>query len=315
MTLLANISFQNLILEADPTRAKMQIVGAGKSSLVPVTHDLHGDLRELFAQAMAVYTRDRSEPDFLLTYSGHRYRVALIREGAFALRRTSSVVPSLAQCRFHPRIIEHLLSINSGTVFVFGEFSSGKTTAVSSFLAAKVKHDGSLGVALEDPSELPLEGEYGQGRIYQISVSRNEIESRAQDMMRTNFSAMMFSELRSPMMSYVFLQAGLIGRLLMTTGHASNIIDGLRRVVSLASALNTGGDTGAKATYNQLADGFQAAILMKQINGRYSPSDILLRSRTVKACLLNGDLDALQNSINLTKSRLQSNSSLPLIDD
>jgi hypothetical protein len=89
----------------------------------------------------------------------------------------------------------------------------------------------------------------------------------------------------------------------------------LRRVVSLASALNTGGDTGAKATYNQLADGFQAAILMKQINGRYSPSDILLRSRTVKACLLNGDLDALQNSINLTKSRLQSNSSLPLIDD
>jgi twitching motility protein PilT len=287
---------------------------ADDTGLVPPTVALYPELVALHHQTNLFHVQNPTDSDFSIEFQTRRYRVSVIKPGIFALRKASLKVPSMAECRLHPRIIEYLLSLKNGTVFFFGGFSTGKTTACSAYLVEKVRRDGGLGISLEDPAELPIEGDHGSGRIYQQSISRKDIEARVQEMMRASFDFSLVSELRTPLMCQVFLMAGLAGRIWMTTGHGDSIIEGLIRVVSLASAVNSGGELGAMAIRSQLAETFQAAILMKEIDGRYVPCEYLLREPSTVSMIRANDFAALRNNIETTKRRLQSFNAGPLVE-
>ena len=309
------MDFQNLILERDLDRCRFRGGRNREKGLVRPEPDVLEELRGLYAVVSQAYQRAPGDPDFLITHGGRQYRVAYIKSEVFALRRAVTSVPRLAQCGIHPRIIEHLLGLRAGTVLFFGKFSTGKTTAASAYLVEFVRRNGTLGLTLEDPAELALEGDYDGGRIYQLSIRRSEIEEKTQDIMRTNFDALMVSEIRTPLMGQVIFQAGAAGRLVSSTGHGEKIPDGLNRLISIAGGTNTSGEAGAQSNLNLLADSFQAAILMEEVEPhRYGATSYLLRSNDVAACIRKGDFSALNNCIDMLMARLASRSAGPLVD-
>lgn len=230
-----------------------------------------------------------------------RFRCSVIRDGVYAYRRIMDAVPKLSSCGIHPRLIEYMLGIKSGMVLFMGEFSSGKTTAASAYLVEHVKKNNDLAIALEDPSELPMDGDHGGGRIYQLSVNRSEIEDKAYGLVRTNYDALYYSELRGALMTYSAIRTAAGGRLLVSTVHGATIPQGLNRTISLTNSLNTGGDTGASSVLGLFAESLKVVVFMKEFDGGgYGPSNCLIVGQDERSAISKGDFSGLENSIERT---------------
>ena len=316
MSALGKIDFQNLILEKDIERARFRRGKSNDNTLVPPGPDVVHDLERLYEESLKIYERNKAEPDFSLNFDKIRFRVSIITEGVFVYRRMLDYVPGLQKCGIHPRMRELMLKIKSGMVLFMGEFSSGKTTAASSFFVEHITQNGGLGIGLEDPSELPMAGDRGRGRIYQLSLSRTEIDQKAHDLVRANYDALYYSELRGALMTYSAILSAEGGRLLVSTVHGPTIPQGLSRTVNLTSSLNTGGDIGAESVRRMFANSLKVVVFMKEFDaGGYGPSDYLIVDNDARAIIAKGDYAGLLNSIDLTNKRLLSGQPLPNFAD
>lgn len=71
-------------------------------------------------------------------------------------------IPSIHNLSFDHRFVQYMLSLSSqsGLIIWGGATGSGKTTSISSLLAEYLNLEGGFAYTIEDPAEMPLEGEY-----------------------------------------------------------------------------------------------------------------------------------------------------------
>lgn len=272
----------------------------------------YDELAELHKLVEETYSRNTEDADFPIFWDGMRMRGSLIVRDIYNLRRALDLVPNLSSCGIHPTIIRHILSLTKGTIFIFGGFKTGKTTTASAIQVEYVRHHSLLGLTIEDPAEINFDGEHGGGRIIQISLRRSEVEKKMEELMRSTFDTLLVSEIRSGAMAQAVYRAGAAGRLITVTGHGGSIEEGFARVHALASASNTSGEIGAASSLALLADSFELALLMVEIDeGVYGATEYLVGNAETRALLRKGDFAGLANPIAQTMGFLKNQPQQP----
>lgn len=312
--LLKDYPFTDLYLERNLDASRIRGADAG-AGLVPPPDDLMDDLHKLYR---IVDLQARNAPnmlDFAVPHDDVMYRVAVIndvRGAVFALRKGAMTVPLLTKCGIAEPVIDRLLGLKNGLVLIAGGFGAGKTTTAGAYVRAYTVN-GALAVTLEDPPELPLSGDHGRGRCFQIQVNRKEIEAGIEGTLRMAFDMLFISEIRTPVMASEVINASINGKLIVSTIHADSAVNAVSRIMNLAADSGSGGAHAAteRGMREMLGAGLAAVVYMSKLdNGMRAATDYLLGNGEVKSRIAAGELQGLQNSVNMLRNRISMN--LPL---
>lgn len=211
----------------------------GTKDPVPAPADCEEELLQLRAMCEEIHQSSRRE-EFPVRSNGVSYRASVLQslaEQVFVLRRMPQVIPAPDELSIHPGYIEMLMRPSlTGLIVVAGPFGQGKTTTVSSVMAARLGRYGGVGVTVEDPPEMPLEGQHGEGVCYQTWVEHGQFSEACRKAARWAPSIIFIGEIRDPETAAEALRASINGRLVMCTTHADSVPMAIERVYSLANA-------------------------------------------------------------------------------
>jgi type II secretory ATPase GspE/PulE/Tfp pilus assembly ATPase PilB-like protein len=145
---------------------------------------------------------------------------------------------SLTQLGLPPAVERELqrhLAATSGAVLVVGPAGSGKTTTAYACLReVVVASGGGRSIAsLEDPIEVAVDG-VAQS---QINLSAGfDMATGLRSLLRLDPEVILIGEMRDRATAEIALQAALTGQLVVTTFHAGNCTDAVRRLVDMGIA-------------------------------------------------------------------------------
>jgi len=180
--------------------------------------------------------------DFSVDYGGVRYRIARLVDvfGTwFVLSRGVTQIPQLESLGHDPGVISQLqqLGRQSGLILIAGATGAGKTTTSGSLLQDYLTRYGDVAVTIEDPPELPLSGEYadGKGRCFQINIEEDDWEQALKASLRYRPRYIFVGEMRVPGAAFQVLRAAVSGHLVIATMHAGSVEQAVEGLVTLAS--------------------------------------------------------------------------------
>lgn len=252
--LLKDLEFSDILLNLSGN-AFMRTLRSEEGNR-PIPEEASQDFLGLFQM---VQTQARKE-EFAITYDTVRYRVTRLpseTETWFAVRRAVRVVPGLAQIGIHPVMRDLFMKAvgRPGLILVVGSAGQGKTTTVSALLKDALATYGDLAVTIEDPPELPLDGEHGKGYCLQLEGATSATyEAYMRKALRASARYIFLGEIRDPAMASQALKAGLNGHTVVSTMHASSLENGLQRIVELAR------ERDGDSAYRSLADGLSGIV-------------------------------------------------------
>lgn len=174
-----------------------------------------------------------------------------------------------------------LIKQPSGLLLIVGPTGSGKTTTLYSLL--KEINSPSINImTLEDPVEYHIEG------IKQLDLKEDGLLSFAdgvKSILRQDPDVLLIGEIRDEETASSAIRAALTGRLVLATLHASNPIEGLRRLVDLNLKLSD--------FIPSLIGIFSQRLVKKKFDnikklGRFPLSEYISFSSNVKEKILNG---------------------------
>ena len=184
--------------------------------------------------------------------------------------------------------------------------SSGKTTLASAFVAARLSRYGGHGVTFENPPELPLAGDWGDGgSCFQVEI--NGEDELAQEIERAHRygspNILFIGEVRTKWAAREALRMALGSsrQIVVATIHGLNFVAALHRLINWARELD-----GENALEN-LSISLLAVIQlsMEEHNGKPTvviPECLLLPfsniSHAVRAKLRDGKFGTLQTDSN-----------------
>lgn len=233
----------------------------GRINPVPVPTNWVKSLDELRALCIRL-AKDSGKENFSVRFSDLTFRVSTLRaleEVVFVLRRFPETVPAFNQLGIHSKYVELLMTPNlTGLIVVAGSYSQGKTTTASALVKARLELYGGVGVAIEDPPEMKLEGAIGNGVCYQTWADQGEFGHCFRQAARWNPSMIFLGEVRDSEAAAEALRASINGCLVICTTHADSIPSTLERIYSLGS-LNGSQDDVASL----LASGLCAILYQK----------------------------------------------------
>jgi len=192
-----------------------------------------------------IVTEPHAEKSYSIKYEGTSFRVEnvlSINGEMYCLRRMPLIVPNIHNLGFDNRFIQYMLSLASysGLILWAGSTGSGKTTAISSLLAEYLNLNGGFAYTIEDPAEMPLEGEYkarngSVGFCKQIEVVNDNWGEALKSALRSHPRYILIGEIRTPDAARECLRAAISGHLVLTTIHASSITDAISSLVKYAA--------------------------------------------------------------------------------
>lgn len=201
-----------------------------------------------FATELLEASRNRLRPgsdEFVVRVRGRSFRghkIDTIDQPYFALRRMPKTVPSLETLGLDPAVRQVLLheSLNKGgLVLICGETGQGKSTTCAAAIKERMFKFGAFCLTVEDPPEMPLHGEHGDGRCLQTEVENGHFAEALRGAMRcyptANGSILYVGETRGAETAAEVLRAAMNGALVFTTTHAPDVPSGLRRLISFAA--------------------------------------------------------------------------------
>lgn len=213
------------------------------SAMEPVPADaaLREDLGRLAALCDDAARDMPPHAAFRVNYDTASYRgvvVASTGGKVFLLRRLEDSVATLAELGMPEAYVRRLLKrYLSGLIIVCGDACSGRTTTASALVRDRLLAHGGIAVTGEDPAELPLEGEHGNGVCFQTNVSRDA--ARFSDafarLLRTGARTILLDEISTPEAAAAVLQLSVGGPLLIATMQAESIVQCLVKLHALAS--------------------------------------------------------------------------------
>jgi Tfp pilus assembly pilus retraction ATPase PilT len=246
--------------------------------------------------------RQSKSGDFHLSSLGRDYRVSTIETveyDAYILRFHDSRFTSMRDLSLHVKVVERLLSLQSGLLLICGSFGQGKSTLARCLLRDSV-HRGGLGVCLEDPPELMMQGPWGDGYIYQTEVAEGCVSSAIRKATRYRAKVIFVGEIRDTECAVATLQIALSGALVIATSHGGSIPEAIVRIHSLASSRMNSNDAA-----NLLADGLSAVLHQKFDNNQIKATLLSVPGNDkVRTILRNKSFDQLNSEIDAQRIKL-----------
>ncbi len=220
---------------------------------------LAAQIAELRKKCQAIY-RVQQEPEFALILDDVLFRVTQISdvagEDVFILRRSGAQIRPLATLGLAPHAMRAILDPQTrGLILIAGEMGTGKTSTAASIVVQRLKDQGGIAIAFEDPPETRLNGLHGPGRCIQVRASRKRggYQEHLIRAMRTGADLILIGEIRDEDTAFQALQASINGPLIIATIHAGDIMQAIERMQTFCNGR-------ASNTNEILADGLAVVI-------------------------------------------------------
>lgn len=221
------------------------------------------DDKELFIEGLhSIIHKDSS---YSFVYEGVHFRVECSKSLTgllWCLRRMPQQVPSIHNLTYDTRFLRYMLSLAdaSGLILWSGATGQGKTTAISSLLHEYLILNGGFAYTIEDPAEMPLEGEYNAingsiGFCKQIEVIDDDWKTPLKGALRSHPKYILIGEIRTADAAIECLRAAISGHLVLATIHAGTITDAIHSLVKYATPYMS-----EESAYNTLSRGILAVI-------------------------------------------------------
>ncbi|HJQ81283.1 MAG TPA: GspE/PulE family protein [Lacipirellulaceae bacterium] len=151
------------------------------------------------------------------------------------LGASNSAFDSLSKLGLPAEVLEELerhLAATSGAILIVGPAGSGKTTTAYACLRQVVAESGggrSI-ASLEDPVEVAVEG-VAQSQVN--LAAEFDMATGLRSLLRLDPEVILIGEMRDRATAEIALQAALTGQLVVTTFHAGNCGDAIKRLVEI----------------------------------------------------------------------------------
>lgn len=208
----------------------------------------------------------RGNSSYSVIYEGYFFRVerSVSMYGiTFCMRKMPKKVPDLNMLGYPPELINYLASLGgaSGLILLCGATGSGKTTTVSSLLREYLIQHGGFAYTIEDPFEMPLDGEYHAmngsiGLCKQTQPINDDWGASLRSALRSRPRYILVGEIRNPAAASECLRASTSGHLVLSTIHANNVADAIDAIVKHASA----GEMSEELAFDLLSRGVLGII-------------------------------------------------------
>jgi Tfp pilus assembly pilus retraction ATPase PilT len=208
---------------------------------VPADAALRDDLGRLAVLCDAAAQSAPAHAAFKVRHDAVSYRCVAVAAGGgmvFLLRRLAEAVGTLAGLGMPQAYARRMLTrYLSGLFIICGEARSGRTTTACAMLKERLLAHGGLALTGEDPIELPLEGEHGNGICFQTTVPRDPLRfgDAFNRLLRAGAGNILIDEISSPEAAAAVLQASVGGPLLVATMQAEDVVQCLVKLHALAS--------------------------------------------------------------------------------
>lgn len=250
---LSDYKFGDIYL-GEKRRFFSDVQGLDSPSTPPT--DCMAELDELFLLCKAAEIKNRAvgRDEFPVRLKETVFRVSplvSLTETTYVLRRFPAVVPEISSLRINQKLVDLMLRpALTGLVVFSGAFGQGKTTTASAMTDARLRKFGGVAVTIEDPPEMPLEGNHGQGECFQTWVVKGGFGDKCRQAARWAPSIIYLGEIRDSEAALEALRASINGRLVIATTHADSVPSTIARIYQMASAASQGDDAAS-----MLADG------------------------------------------------------------
>src|SRR5580704_165610 len=226
-----SLGASDLHLEADTPivariRGELQTVGANVSgaTLEQVARDLLG---EQWPQFIERGSADHSESIGGIRLRANFYQT--VRGIAAAIRLLAPSVKDLRVCNLH-RDLRKFIEPTSGLCIICGPTGSGKSTTLAALIeeinATRARHI----VTLESPIEYLFANRQSFIRQREIPTHSPSFEQGIVDALRENPDVLVISEMRTPEVMRLTLNAAETGHLVLATMHSATCTEALTRV-------------------------------------------------------------------------------------
>lgn len=235
---LKDLVFVDLYLSIDTNEARFR---KDRTSIVNTLNSVppeYGDDLDALRHTLA----SSVQQDFSIDHDGVRYRIARLVDvfGTwFVLSRGVTQIPKLETLGHDSGVVTQLqgLGRSSGLILIAGATGAGKTTTSGALLQDYLTRFGDVAVTIEDPPELPLSGEYadGKGRCFQMNMEEDDWELALKAALRYRPRYIFVGEMRVPGAAFQVLRAAVSGHLVIATMHAGSVEQAVEGLVSLAA--------------------------------------------------------------------------------
>jgi twitching motility protein PilT len=284
---LAQLNFTDLFIN-EAGRVRMGGAEDAEGPLVEVPDNAISDIDTL---RILVMQKGQNAKEFAIEFDGIRYRVTRIktvRDVWYTLRRTKTKPPRLRELGGFPGpVLRHLGWLgeepNKGLILLAGPTNQGKTTTASSLLIEYLIKYGGVGVTIEDPPELMLDGDHGRfGQCLQQALEKDQtFGSALVDAMRQTPRFIFVSEMRRPEDASEVLRTAISGHVVISTIHAGDPLEAIGSLVKLVSAH----DGSHEYAREQVATGL-SAVIHQRLHTIRKPGEKVRRVLEIKSLFM-----------------------------
>jgi twitching motility protein PilT len=227
-----SLGASDLHLEADTpivvrVRGELQTIGGTVTGAT-----LKQVARELLGADRWPQFTERGSADISEAVGGIRLRANFfqtVRGMAIAIRLLAPSVKDLRVCNLH-RDFRKFIEASSGLIIVSGPTGSGKSTTLAALLEEINATRARNIVTLESPIEYLFANRHSFIRQREIPTHSPSFEQGIIDALRENPDVLVISEMRTPEVMRLTLNAAETGHLVLATMHSANCAEALSRV-------------------------------------------------------------------------------------
>jgi len=208
-------------------RGKLQPLGAPSSEA-----ELRQTGEELLgADAWAGFL-SRGSADLSVELAGGRCRINFfrtVRGVALAVRLLTPSVADLRSCNLHPDV-RRLIEPTTGLALISGPTGSGKSTTLAALVEELNATEARNVITLESPLEYVHTNRRSFIRQREIPTHSPSFEQAITDALRENPDVLVISEMRTPEIMRLTLNAAETGHLVLATMHSATCAEALTRI-------------------------------------------------------------------------------------
>jgi len=208
-------------------RGELQTIGGG----VPGDALVQAAQNFLGAEGWAQF-RERGSADLSAAVAGVRCRINFfqtVRGLAVAIRLLAPSIKDLHGCNLHPDF-RKLIEATTGLVIISGPTGSGKSTTLAALIEEINATRARNIITLESPLEYIYTNRRSFIRQREIPTHSPSFEQGIIDGLRENPDVLVVSEMRTPEVMRLTLNAAETGHLVLATMHSANCAEALSRL-------------------------------------------------------------------------------------
>ncbi len=176
--------------------------------------------------------KERGSADLSLVMSGVRCRINFfhtVRGIAVAIRLLTPAIRDLQGCNLHPDL-RKFIEATTGLVIISGPTGSGKSTTLAALIEEINVSRARNIVTLESPLEYIYVNRRSFIRQREIPTHSPSFEQGIIDALRENPDVLVVSEMRTPEVMRLTLNAAETGHLVLATMHSANCAEAVSRL-------------------------------------------------------------------------------------